>query len=196
MQLVDLPRFGWDLQLNASHNSNKWLELGIDPTTGKERIIGAGLTTEQRQGYPLNAQWYKNYTWADKNGDHVIQQSEVTVDTARFNTGYSVPRDIVSIQTGFDLLRRNLRISASFDYRGGGNTPDGTNGFDCTSLPQGCQREHGSHGAALDAGPRRGRHARHECERHIPANDARLLCERPVLALPRAVGDDHFARTG
>jgi outer membrane receptor protein involved in Fe transport len=139
MQLVDLPRFGWDLQLNASHNSNKWLELGIDPTTGKERIIGAGLTTEQRQGYPLNAQWYKNYTWADKNGDHVIQQSEVTVDTARFNTGYSVPRDIVSIQTGFDLLRRNLRISASFDYRGGGNTPDGTNGFDCTSLPQGCR---------------------------------------------------------
>ncbi|HEX8945840.1 MAG TPA: SusC/RagA family TonB-linked outer membrane protein [Gemmatimonadaceae bacterium] len=138
-QLIELPRFGWDVTVSASHNSNKWVELGIDPTTNKERIIGAGLTTEQRQGAPLNAQWYRAYTFADKNGDGVIQQSEITVDTARFNTGYNVPRDIVSIQNGFDLFRRKLRIAAMFDYRGGGNTVDGTNGFDCTSAPQGCQ---------------------------------------------------------
>jgi TonB-linked SusC/RagA family outer membrane protein len=138
-QMVELPRFGWDVTISASHNSNKWVELGIDPTTGKERIIGAGLTTEQRQGAPLNAQWYKPYHFADKNGDGVIQRSEITVDTARFNTGYNVPRDIVSIQNGFDLFRRKLRIAAMFDYRGGGGTVDGTNGFDCTSAPQGCQ---------------------------------------------------------
>ncbi len=33
-QLVDAPAFGYDVTLSASHNSNKWLELGIDPTTG------------------------------------------------------------------------------------------------------------------------------------------------------------------
>jgi TonB-linked SusC/RagA family outer membrane protein len=138
-QIFDTKRFGWDVTLSASHNSNKWIELGVDPSTGVERIIGAGLTTEQRQGYPLNSQWYKSYSWADKNNDHVIQQSEVTVDTARFSTGYNVPRDIVSIQNGVDLFSHKLRVTAMFDYRGGGNTVDGTNGFDCTSAPQGCQ---------------------------------------------------------
>ena len=138
-QLIERRRFGWDVTVSASHNSNKWIELGIDPTTGKERIIGAGLTTQQRQGSSLNSQWYRAYTFADKNGDGVIQQSEITVDTARFNTGYNVPRDIVSIQNGIDLFQRKIRIAALFDYRGGGNTTDGTNGFDCTSAPQGCQ---------------------------------------------------------
>ncbi|HEX3865324.1 MAG TPA: TonB-dependent receptor, partial [Gemmatimonadaceae bacterium] len=141
LQLVDNKKLGWDMTLNASHNSNKWLQLGIDPTTGKERIIGAGLTTEQHQGDPLDAQWYKSYTWADKNGDGVIQQNEVTVSPNLFNTGYDVPRDIVSIQNGFDLFSRKIRITAMFDYRGGGNTVDGTNGFDCTSAPQGCYED-------------------------------------------------------
>ncbi len=140
-QVVDRQSFGYDVTISASHNSNKWLELGIDPTTGLERIIGAGLATEQRQGYPLNAQWYRAYHFADLNHDGVIQRNEITVDTALFNTGYDFPRDIVSIQNGIDLFHRKLRISALFDYRGGGNTKDGTNGFDCTSAPQGCQED-------------------------------------------------------
>jgi TonB-linked SusC/RagA family outer membrane protein len=138
-QLLDRRSFGYDVTFSASHNSNKWLELGIDPTTNAERIIGAGLTTQQRQGYPLNSQWYKGYHWQDTNGDHVIQRSEVQVDTGRFSTGYNFPRDVISIQNGIDLFQRKVRISALFDYRGGGNTSDGTNGFDCTSAPQGCQ---------------------------------------------------------
>jgi hypothetical protein len=47
----------------------------------------------------------------------------------------------VTVQTGFDLFSHRLRLSSLFDYRGGGNTPDGTNGFDCTSAPQGCQED-------------------------------------------------------
>ncbi len=140
-QLVDRPAFGYDVTVSASHNSNKWLQLGIDPTTGQERIIGSGLTQEQRQGYPLNAQWYRGYHFVDANHDGVIQRSEVTVDSALFNTGYDFPRDVVSIQNGIDLFHRKIRISALFDYRSGGNTKDGTNGFDCTSAPQGCQED-------------------------------------------------------
>ena len=144
-QLIDRRSFGYDVTVSASHNSNKWVELGVDPTTGVERIIGAGLTTEQRQGYPLNAQWYRAYHWNDTNHDGVIQRSEISVETALFNTGYDFPRDVVSIQNGIDLFQRKIRIAAMFDYRSGGNTKDGTNGFDCTSAPQGCQENMDPH---------------------------------------------------
>jgi len=33
--------------------------------------------------------------------------------------GYSSPRDIVSIQSGFDLLQRKVRLQALLDYKGG-----------------------------------------------------------------------------
>jgi TonB-linked SusC/RagA family outer membrane protein len=152
-QVLSSRFVNWDMTVSASHNTNQWLELGIDPATGKERIIGDGNQTQQRQGYPLNAQWFKSYRYNDANGDGIIQQcgnalvaanaatqtcNEVFVDSALFNTGYNVPRDLVSIQNGFDLFNRKLRLNAAFDYRGGGNTLDETNGFDCTSVPLGC----------------------------------------------------------
>jgi hypothetical protein len=150
-QVVSLSSFGWDVTLSGSHNSNKWLDLGIDPSTCtknaageidqstcQSRIIGAGGTTQQRVGYPLNAQWYKPYTYTDANGDGIIQQSEVTVDSGRVFTGYNSPRDLFSIQNGFDLFARRLRINAMFDYKGGYSTIDGTNNFDCNSTPYAC----------------------------------------------------------
>lgn len=156
-QIVTSRAVGWDVTLSGSHNSNKWLSLGIDPatcklgaggvvdqTTCKERVItsnstATGSQTIQRQGYPLNAQWLKPYHWADKNGDGILQVSEVIVDSARYSSGYNVARDIFSIQNGFDLFNHKVRINASFDYRGGGNTLDGTNNFDCPSnVPLSC----------------------------------------------------------
>jgi TonB-linked SusC/RagA family outer membrane protein len=137
-QVVALSGFAWDVTVSGSHNSNRWLDLGIDPTTGVMRVIGAGGTTQQRVGYPLNAQWYKPYTYNDANGDGIIQQSEVTVDSGRVFTGYNSPRDLFSIQNGFDLFQRRLRINAMFDYKGGYNTIDGTNNFDCNSTPYAC----------------------------------------------------------
>jgi TonB-linked SusC/RagA family outer membrane protein len=159
-QLVTSRMVSWDVTVGASHNSNKWLDLGIDPATCKlgaggvvdpstcqERIIGAGGTTQQRVGYPLNTQWYKPYHYADANGDGILQAcnrvsaclSEVIVDSARVSTGYNVARDLFSIQNGFDLFDHKLRINAMFDYKGGGNTQDGTNNFDCrANVPLSC----------------------------------------------------------
>jgi hypothetical protein len=140
----------WDVTVSASHNSNKWVDLGKDPALAAchavsgaaancdDRIIGAGGTTQQRKGYSLNAQWYKGYKYADTNGDGVLQVSEVTVDSARFNTGYNVARDLFSVQNGLDLFDRKFRINAMFDYKGGGNNQDGTNNFDCSSTPNAC----------------------------------------------------------
>jgi hypothetical protein len=136
--VIDRRTFGWDVTLSASHNDNKWLDLGIDPGTGVERVIGAGTTTEERVGLPLFAQFYRNYTYNDANHDGIIQLSEVKVDSLLANHGVGFAKDLVSIQNSFDLFSRQLRITALFDYKGGGNGLDG-NWFQCSSSPKACQ---------------------------------------------------------
>ena len=138
-QLVDLKNIGWDVTLAGSHNSNVVLDLGIDQASGKARIIGAGGQTRQIKGYPLNSQWFRGYTFADANGDGVLQISEVHVDSAFQYRGYNAARDIFSITSGFDLFNKKLRINAMFDYKGGGNLIDGANNFQCTTSPNACR---------------------------------------------------------
>ncbi|HET7632887.1 MAG TPA: SusC/RagA family TonB-linked outer membrane protein [Gemmatimonadaceae bacterium] len=138
-QLLDERRVGWDVTLNGSHNTNVVLDLGTDPTTGQERIINAGGQTRQIVGYPMNSQWFRGYTYNDANGDGILQRSEVTVDTAFTYIGVNVPRDLFSVQTGVDLFSHQLRLTAMFDYRGGGNQQDGANNFQCNSFPKACR---------------------------------------------------------
>ena len=130
-----------------------------------ERVIGAGTTTEQRVGDPLFAQWYANYTYSDANGDGIIQLSEVTVDSRADESRRRLRQGLVSIQNGFDLFSRRLRITAMFDYKGGGNGLDG-NYFQCSSSAQGVPGDAGSDGAAVDAGARRRADVRHDVQRH------------------------------
>jgi hypothetical protein len=130
--------------VSASHNSSKVVDLGIDPNTGEPRFLrtSSGSTSgEVRQvpGYPVNSVWYRPYTYADANGDGILQVSEVQVDSAFQYFGYRTPRDLVSVQTGFDLFGRTLRLSASFDYKGGHGALDGANNFQCTTGPFACR---------------------------------------------------------
>jgi hypothetical protein len=74
--LFDNRRFGWDVTLSGSHNTNRVVDLGVDPITGKSRVIGTGQT-RQVGGYPINGQRFHPYTYADANGDGVIQIAEV-----------------------------------------------------------------------------------------------------------------------
>ncbi len=145
--LVDRRNFGWDVTISASHNDNKWVDLGQDPskctttngaTTCADLVIGAGTTTQQHKGQPLFMQWYRGYTYADKNGDGIIQVNEVTVDTALSPIAVGFAKDLVSIQNGVDLFQRRLHLSALFDYRAGGNTLEG-NYFQCSSAPKACR---------------------------------------------------------
>jgi TonB-linked SusC/RagA family outer membrane protein len=147
--LVDRSRFSWDVTVTASHNSNKWVDLGQDPSkcttpagggqpVCDDLVIGRGTLTQQRKGDPLFAQWYRNYTFADANGDGVIQVSEVQVDSALAFKGVGFAKDIASVQSGLDLFHRRLRINMMFDYKGGGNTLEG-NYFQCSSTPKGCR---------------------------------------------------------
>ena len=143
-QLLDTKRVAWDMLVSASHNSNKVVDLGIDPTTGQPRTLrtGSGSTSgEARQiaGYPINSQWYRDYWYEDANGDGVLQVSEVHVDSGFTFIGYRIPRDLISVQTGFDLFARTLRLSAMFDHKGGSGALDGANNFQCTTNPFACR---------------------------------------------------------
>jgi len=156
IQLLDRRSLGWDMTVSASHFSNKVVSLGSvsglcqtspnDPSITPVIVAclrsGSGSTSgEARQipGHPINEQWYRGYTYGDANGDGVLQISEVKVDSGFSNFGYKVPRDIISIQNGFDLFNRRVRVQALFDYKGGASILDGANNFQCNTGPYACR---------------------------------------------------------
>jgi TonB-linked SusC/RagA family outer membrane protein len=145
-QVLDRRAIAWDMTVSASHNSNKLVTLGNDPKSGTAIPPIINTTTRQLEGYPINGYWQRPYTWSDADGDGIIIPSEVTVATTggplndgfQF-IGYSQPRDEVSVQNGFDFLKRTLRISALFDYKGGSSLQNNEEGFLCqqtTSCPE------------------------------------------------------------
>jgi TonB-linked SusC/RagA family outer membrane protein len=126
-QLVDRKAFAWDLTVGGSSNANKLVDLG-----GVPPIIGS--TIQQRAGYPLNGWWQKPIkSYADANGDGILSVNEVVVgDTAEYR-GYSIPRYEITLNNGFDLFNRVLRISTLFDYKGGNLQNNGTDRIRCQS---------------------------------------------------------------
>jgi len=139
-QIVDRSQFGWDLTISGSHNSNKIGTLGFDANGKPNKTIGTGAARDS-VGFPVNGLFLRPFTFADKNGDGIIQSSEVTVDTGVVFAGYSAPRDLLSLQNGFDLLRRRLRINVLLDYKGGYVNENATAQFVCQQLPRSCQED-------------------------------------------------------
>jgi len=116
--ILDRRTFGWDITISASHNSNKLLSLGNDPSGKANATIGTG-TFRDSVGLPVNAAFARPYTYADNNGDGIITPDEVTVSPTYEYAGYSAPRDLFSITNGIDLLNHKLRFTALTDYKGG-----------------------------------------------------------------------------
>ena len=86
------------------------------------RAASGSTSGEVRQipGHPINEQWYRPYTYNDANGDgDPAGRAKYKSTPASCRFGYRVPRDIFSVQNGFDLFGRRLRINAMFDYKGG-----------------------------------------------------------------------------
>jgi len=134
MQLVDRRAFGWDMTLNGSHNTNKILSLGKDATGAPNPTIGTGSTRDS-VGLPANGWFFLPYTFSDANKDGLIDDSEVTVGTTFQFYGYSQPRDIFSVQNGFDLLSRKVRLTFLLDYKGGYSLFNNTGQFYCSNQP-------------------------------------------------------------
>jgi TonB-linked SusC/RagA family outer membrane protein len=123
-QLADRRSIAWDLTVSASHGTSKLKSLGPQSPI----VIG---NTRQVPGYPVSSLFFRSFSYNDANSDGRIQQSEVTVDTAFRSYGYQVPRDLLSIQNGFDLLARRLRVTALLDYKGGHSVFDASSAYLC-----------------------------------------------------------------
>jgi TonB-dependent SusC/RagA subfamily outer membrane receptor len=133
-QLMDRPAFGWDMTVAYSTNSNEVLSLGGTPEQ-------KGTTSWIKEGYPING-FFENpiLGYEDKNGDGLITywggadsaKNEIFVGSEDVFLGYNQPRYIGSLATGFDFLRRQLRVQALFDYRGGHKWYNNTERIRCT----------------------------------------------------------------
>jgi TonB-linked SusC/RagA family outer membrane protein len=117
-QLVQTPRFGLDLLVNASTNSNELVSLG-----GVPPIIST--TQQNREGYPLFGWWSREITFEDKDGNGLISYnadpalSEITVaDVATFQ-GPSLPKHEIAATAGIDLFGGSLRLASMVDFKGG-----------------------------------------------------------------------------
>ena len=128
--LVSTAAFGWDLTVGGSHNTNKIISLGVNAQGAPNPTIGTGITRDS-VGLPVNGFFAHPYTFADKNGDGIITPDEVTVSSTYQYFGYSQPRDIVSVQNGFDLFHRAIHIQALLDYRGGATLYNQSTSFYC-----------------------------------------------------------------
>jgi TonB-linked SusC/RagA family outer membrane protein len=103
----------WDVTLNGSYNTNRIEELyaGLASTPANPF---AGL----RVGYPIQALFSRPYTYADANGNGIIEATELTLlDSLKYH-GSPLPRQQVSVATTVGLLSGRLRVSTLVDYRG------------------------------------------------------------------------------
>jgi TonB-linked SusC/RagA family outer membrane protein len=132
--ILDRRALGWDMTVSASHNSNKVVSLGGNPTI----LVTSSGTLRDSVGLPVNAYFYRPLTFNDANGDGYISANEITLGNDVVYRGYSLPRDLVSIQNGFDLFNRKLRVQALLDYKGGGNVFNSSLQFQCQQSPNPC----------------------------------------------------------
>lgn len=124
---VNRLNFGWDLTFNLSHNTNV-----IDDMGGVPPIVGT--TIQQREGYPIDGYWQRPILgYNDLNGDGLIAFTEVVVGDSAVFVGPSLAPTEVTFMTGVDVLRRKVRISVLFDYKGGRFQLNGTERIRCES---------------------------------------------------------------
>jgi outer membrane receptor protein involved in Fe transport len=128
--LIDRRQFGWDMTIGGSHNSNKILSLGVDANGNPNPTIGTG-TNRDSLGLPIAGVFARPFTYADNDGNGIITPDEVTVGDEFEYLGYSQPRDLVTVQNGFDFFNRKLRIQSLFDYKGGFILSNGSVRFYC-----------------------------------------------------------------
>jgi TonB-linked SusC/RagA family outer membrane protein len=131
-QVLDRRAAGVDISLSYSTNSNELLSLGGTPPQ-------IGTNTRVVEGYPLFGFWEnKILGWQDKNGDGLLTyftdpaRNEVFVDSVDSFIGYTQPRHLATLTTGFELLNRRLRLQTLFDYRGGHRWYNNTERIRCT----------------------------------------------------------------
>ncbi len=138
---------GWEFQVNALPLDKKWLawDLNISASLNDNSVESLGNTPPQIgtvsrvvEGYPIGGLWAKPITgWEDKNKDGILTywadptKNEIFVGDSAIFRGYSTPRYIATLISGFDLMNRRLRLQTLFDYRGGNKWYNDTERLRC-----------------------------------------------------------------
>ena len=130
LTLLDQRNIGWDMTVGGSHNTNKIESLGFDAYGNPNPTVGVGANRDS-SGFPIRGVYVRPFTYSDANGNGIIEASEVIVSPTWQYAGYSVPRDIVTIQNGLDLFQRKLHLSVLLDYKGGFSLYNSTSAFYC-----------------------------------------------------------------
>ncbi|GAB1340990.1 SusC/RagA family TonB-linked outer membrane protein [Gemmatimonas sp.] len=131
-QLVQRDAFGWDVNISSSANDNKVVSTGDTPPQ-------IGTTTRIQAGYPISGLWARPITgWQDKNGDGLLTyfadaaRNEVFVGDSTIFRGYSTPRYMTTLTSGWDLFSKKLRVQTMWDWRSGGLWYNNTERIRCT----------------------------------------------------------------
>jgi TonB-dependent SusC/RagA subfamily outer membrane receptor len=113
LRLLDRPELGLNLLLNGSVNNNKVKALGFD----QPLIQSAGLHVP---GYPVFSRFYRPIlSYADANGNGIIEESEITVGPNPVFAGPAVPKSQLSTTPQVVLFNGRVTVSSQFDHRGG-----------------------------------------------------------------------------
>lgn len=131
--LVDNRSVTWNASINGSTNDNELKTLGTD-VQGRPLAPQVGTTTRNQPGYPLFGYWQRKIkSYADANGDGILTLSEIAVDDSNTFVGYSMPRYEAVLTNSVELFRRQLRLTALIDYKGGHHLLNGTERIRCGS---------------------------------------------------------------
>ncbi|MFI5255861.1 MAG: SusC/RagA family TonB-linked outer membrane protein [Gemmatimonadales bacterium] len=144
--ILDRPQFGWNLTVGGSHNTNKIETLGFDANGKPNPTIGTGANRDS-VGFPIRGVYSKLYTYADANGNGIIEPGEVKVDANFSYLGYSVPRDLVTVQNSFDFFHKKLMVNVLLDYKGGFSIFDNSISFLCQQKDTCYDETHAASGA-------------------------------------------------
>ena len=115
VQVLNTAAVSWNLSANGSINHSKVLYL--PPNFGSCTYSGGG--TELCKGYSMWGIWTKPIRWTDLNHDGIVEQNELTQDSAQQYLGPSYPTTQLTVAQTLSFFSGQLALRAQVDYRGG-----------------------------------------------------------------------------
>lgn len=113
VRLLEGANLGASVTLTGSTNTNRVERLGFTQAI----VASSALNVE---GYPISSRFARPIlSYTDANGNGILEASEITTGATPEYAGASLPKHQLSVSPELTFLRRRLRVSAQFDYRGG-----------------------------------------------------------------------------
>lgn len=118
LAVIQRANYQWDVRLAGSRNSNKIVSVGdvvLSTSPGVRRVVG----------YPISALWDRKILgWKDANGDGILTENEIQVDTVvgkyqgQSFRGSAIPEYEMSLNNRVGFFRDRVNVNVLLDYRG------------------------------------------------------------------------------